>query len=174
MGPSSASPFDFSDFGQRAPAAPARPQSRPAGAALGGGFDPFSEDAPAPVTRRDPAGGQAFADPETEQPNATVAAAPPVRLVVAALAVAVAGIVASAVVATTDTSIALAFVGWLLAGPAAIGGLAMFTHIDTRRRSHSVYSAPTWLSSAYWLVVTVCGLGVGVGAWQLALWAGRT
>jgi hypothetical protein len=35
-----------------------------------------------------------------------------------------------------------ALAGWLLAGPLAIGALAVYTRVDTRRRSESIYSAP--------------------------------
>lgn len=172
MGAPSANPFDFSDFGQRVPTTLAGSRSRPAGPGIGGGFDPFAADS-SPIQRGTAVGGEAFADSGTEQPAIPATAHPPAHLVFMALAVAVAGIAASAVAALTETSIALAFVGWLLAGPAAIGGLALFTGVDTRRRSRSVYSAPTWLPRIYWLAVVACGIGIGAGAWQLALWAGR-
>lgn len=68
---------------------------------------------------------------------------------------------------------ATASAGWLLAGPIAIGALAMYSRIDTKRRSDAVYSAPTWAGALYWAVLAACLVGIGVGAWQLALWAGR-
>lgn len=169
MGAPDSNPFDFSDFGQRASTGPSRPQTRP-----GGGFDPFNEESS--VAQRDLTEDEVFAGAGQgggEQSGTQLVAGPPLRLVAMAAAVAVTGIVLGAVVVTARTPITLAFAGWLLAGPVAIGGLAVFTHIDTRRRSHSVYSAPTWLTTAYWLVVAICGIGVGIGAWQIALWAGR-
>ena len=63
--------------------------------------------------------------------------------------------------------------GWLLAGPVAIGVLAQYSRVDTRRRTDAVYSAPTWTGGAYWLVLAVCLVGIALAAWQIALWAGR-
>jgi len=64
------------------------------------------------------------------------------------------------------------FAGWLLAGPVAIGVLAEFSRIDIRRRTHAVYSAPRWVPNVYWAILGVCLLGIAVGAWHIALWAG--
>jgi hypothetical protein len=61
----------------------------------------------------------------------------------------------------------------LLAGPVAIGVLAEFSRADTRRRTHAVYSAPRWVPNVYWAILVVCLLGIAVGAWHIALWAGR-
>ena len=66
-----------------------------------------------------------------------------------------------------------ALAGWLLAGPLAIGALAVYTRVDTRRRSESIYSAPRWAARLYWAVLVVCLVGIALGAWQIALWAGR-
>lgn len=91
-----------------------------------------------------------------------------------AAAFAVAGLGALiALLALPNAAVLSAFSGWLLAGPAAIGILAWFSHVDTRRRLSSVYSAPTWLRSAYWVLVGLCAVGIALGAWQIALWAGR-
>jgi len=68
--------------------------------------------------------------------------------------------------------LAAAFAGWLLAGPLAIGVLAEFSRVDTRRRTHAVYSAPRWVPNVYWAILGVCLLGIAVGAWHIALWAG--
>jgi hypothetical protein len=65
-----------------------------------------------------------------------------------------------------------ALTGWLLAGPVAIGVLAEFTRVDTRRRANAVYSAPRWVGTLYWAIVGVCLLGIAVGAWHIAIWAG--
>jgi hypothetical protein len=68
--------------------------------------------------------------------------------------------------------VAAAFAGWLLAGPVAIGVLAEFSRIDIRRRTHAVYSAPRWVPNVYWAILGVCLLGIAVGAWHIAMWAG--
>ena len=49
----------------------------------------------------------------------------------------------------------------------------MYSRVDTHRRSESIYSAPRWAATLYWAVLTVCLLGIALGAWQIALWAGR-
>jgi hypothetical protein len=163
-------PFDFSDFGGRSPngreAGSARPERQPPA----GNFDPFASESPA--ARRSPAVSEVFAG-AAAQPGPSTVAGPPLRMVAAGFAVAVTGIVLGTLAAANGSTVLLAFAGWLLAGPAAIGVMAWFTHVDTRRRLNSVYSAPTWLATAYWTVVAVCGVGIGVGAWQIALWAGR-
>jgi hypothetical protein len=169
----SSNPFDFSDFGGAAPTGNNGREARtdrPQGHVSAGGFDPFATGSP--VTRRNSAVDEAFTVPNV-QPGSVAVAGPPLRKIAAALAVAVTGIVLSAVAVNSDSTVLLAFAGWLLAGPAAIGVMAWFTHEDTRRRLSSVYSAPTWLPTAYWAVVAVCAVGIGVGAWQIALWAGR-
>jgi hypothetical protein len=51
--------------------------------------------------------------------------------------------------------------------------LAYYTRVDTRRRSDAVYSAPAWTASLYRAVVALCLIGISVGAWHLALWAGQ-
>lgn len=163
-------PFDFTDFGGRGSASSPRTDTQPRPYSATGGFDPFAGEPPLlqpPVEKaRDASAGQ--------MTTASISVArPPMALAIAALAFAIVGVALGAVAAFTDSSALLAFVGWLLAGPAAIGVLACFTHIDTRRRLNSVYSAPTWLSTGYWGVVATCGIGIALGAWQIALWAGR-
>lgn len=168
-------PFDFSDFGGRAQAVASdgSPQGQRASGASGPatGFDPFAGHPQAPQTR--PVPDAIFSGASAAAPsNSLTFAGPPLSLIAAAFAVAVLGVFLG-LVALTDSTVLPAFAGWLLAGPAAIGILAWFTHVDTRRRLSSVYSAPTWLRTAYWGVVTTCALGIGVGAWQMALFAGR-
>lgn len=183
MAPSS--PFDFTDFGARPPAAPSAPGpgSPPAfpgaptfpgpsgyqAAPTTGGFDPFAgQPGGTPAT-----GGEVFGGPASTTMGALSVASPPLRLFAAALAAAIVGVICGGLVTLTGSGVLLAFAGWLLAGPAAIGVLAAFNSVDTRRRLSSVYSAPTWLSSAYWVVLATCAVGIGVAAWQIALWAGR-
>ena len=173
------SPFDFSDFGSRSPSGPPAPGPgtprapsaapsfgpRPTPQGPASGFDPFAgEPGMTPV-----AAGEAFGGPAAVPAGALTVAGPPLPLFGAALAVAVVGIILGAV---GGAAVPLAFLGWLLAGPTAIGILAWFNAADTRRRLSSVYSAPTWLGSAYWVVMAACGVGIGVAAWQIAWWAG--
>lgn len=167
---SGSDPFDFSDFGGRGSAGLPRTDTRPRPYSVTGGFDPFAGEPPLLQPAVDIARDASVVQTATASLSVT---RPPLALIVAAFAFAVVGIALGAVAACTDSSALLAFVGWLLAGPAAIGVLACFTHIDTRRRLNSVYSAPTWLSTGYWVVVAACGAGIALGAWQIALWAGR-
>lgn len=129
-----------------------------------------------------PFGGQSAPDafgstsgPQFAMPGGLTTAGPPLgwfaialALVVVGVALAVTGMLVGGVVGPI-TAIAC----WLLAGPVAIGALSMYSRIDTRRRSEAVYSAPTWTTTAYWVVLAVCFIGIAVGAWRIALWAGR-
>ncbi len=165
---SGSDPFDFSDFGGRASAGAHPTDARPRPYSTAGGFDPFADEPSLLQQTADkPFGASAG---ETTAPLAVTR--PPLALVIVALAFAAVGI-ALGVVAVYTGSAVPAFTGWLLAGPVAIGTLARFTHLDTRRRVSSLYSAPTWLSAVYWVVVAPCAVGIGIGAWQIALWAGR-
>jgi hypothetical protein len=90
-----------------------------------------------------------------------------------AFGIAVAGAVIALVGALAGGILATAVAGWFLAGPVAIGALAVYTRVDTRRRTDAIYSAPGWTGLLYWMVLVVCLAGIAVGAWQIALWAGR-
>jgi hypothetical protein len=164
-------PFDFSEFGAGRPArtppvqAPAAGESPgpPPNRAFDTGFDPF--------------GGQRSGGSDTDHPDvfgattagALTVAGPPVALFALAFACAVAGL---AIGVWWGPRVGAAFTGWLLAGPVAIGVLAEFSRVDTRRRTDAVYSAPRWVRDVYWAIVAVCLLGIAVGAWHIALWAG--
>jgi hypothetical protein len=99
-------------------------------------------------------------------------AGPPLVWFGVAFALAIVGVVLAAISALSGPMIAVAVGGWLLAGPLAIGALAVFSRVDTRRRTEAIYSAPTWASTLYWAVLAVCLVGIAVAAWQIALWAG--
>lgn len=178
-------PFDFSDFGPGKQAQAGGGQSQgQQGGGFSGGFDPWANQRPAasgapnafqgprafdPTSGRD-AFGQLTASPAGI--GALTTAGPPLVWFAVALALGIAGIALAAASALSGPMIAAAAMGWLLAGPLAIGALAVFSRVDTRRRTEAIYSAPTWTSRLYWMVLTVCLLGIAVGAWQIALWAG--
>ena len=175
-------PFDFSDFGP--PTTP--PQSgagaQPAPAQGSGGFstgfDPWANQ---PKTQPRPGQqntfGQSSGRDAFGQATATgtlATARPPLKWFAVALALAVAGVVLALLSATSGGGVfTTALAGWLLAGPIAIGALAVYSRVDTRRRSESIYSAPRWAATLYWAVLVVCLVGIALGAWQIALWAGR-
>jgi hypothetical protein len=164
------SPFDFSDFGGRtSTAAPAR-ANQSGSSVPSGGFDPFAGQPPVvhPAAGFDDAFGGSAGHMST---GSLAVGGPPLLLFAGAFAVAVTGVVL-AVLSVADSAVLLAFWGWLLAGPVAIGALAVFSSVDTRRRISSVYSTPSSVHTAYWVVVATCAAGIGAGAWQIALWAG--
>ena len=91
-----------------------------------------------------------------------------------AFVLAAAGVVLALMSAASGGGVlGIALAGWLLAGPMAIGALTLYTRVDTRRRSEAIYSAPRWAGTLYWAVLAVCLIGIALGAWQIALWAGR-
>jgi hypothetical protein len=161
-------PFDFSDFGSpasngRATLQPSRSESK-----LATGFDPFGDTRPAATVTGDAFGTTAAGSAGST--GSLEVAGPPLALLGLATAIAAAGVLIAGV---WGAAVVAAAVGWSLAGPGAIGVLAFYTLVDTRRRTDAVYSAPSWNGVAYWAVVSVCLIGITVGAWHLALWAGR-
>ena len=191
---SSSDPFDFSDFGAPRPQAPGPggpprqapgrpPQAPQSGGGFATGFDPWAGAPPqgpgqhpghaaptgvAPVVGRD-----AFGNPVAPVGPTLQTAGPPLVWFAVAMGLAVVGLLCTIVGMLVDLVPVAPIAGWLLAGPIAIGALAVYSRVDTRRRSEAVYSAPTWAPTLYWAVLALCLIGIAVGAWQLALWAGR-
>ncbi|MFG1929980.1 hypothetical protein ACGFK1_04910 [Mycobacterium sp. NPDC048908] len=165
-------PFDFSDFGPSSGGPPPpRTGSRPA-PDFSTGFDPWANQPKTRARHQDASERDAFG--QTIAPGTLATAGPPLKWFGVALVMAAAGVVLAVVSATGGGGVlAPALAGWLLAGPLAIGALAVYTRIDTRRRSESIYSAPRWAARLYWAVLVVCLVGIALGAWQIALWAGR-
>jgi hypothetical protein len=169
-------PFDFSEFGagRAARTPPVRPPSAgpsPGPTANRGfetGFDPFADQRSggSDTHQRDVFGPTAAGALGAE---ALTVAGPPVALIALAFALAAVGL---AIGLVWGPQVREAFAGWLLAGPVAIGVLAEFSRVDTRRRTNAVYSAPRWVPNVYWTILVVCLLGIAVGAWRIALWAG--
>jgi hypothetical protein len=162
-------PFDFSDFGSPSPPngrstlQPPRP-----GPKLDTGFDPFADAQPRVVKSVDAFG---TTTPATADSDSLRLAGPPLSLLGLAVVLAVTG--ASLAGVWGGGAVITTAIGWSLAGPVAIGVLAFYTLVDTRRRTEAVYSAPNWAATAYWAVVLVCMAGITISAWYLALWAGR-
>jgi hypothetical protein len=169
-------PFDFSEYGPGRPARtpPAQPPTtgqapgRPPNRQFDTGFDPFVDQrSSGSDTDHLDAFGRTTAD--TLGAEALSVAGPPLALFALAFALAAVGL---AIGLAWGPRLAAAFAGWLLAGPLAIGVLAEFSRVDTGRRTHAVYSAPRWVPNVYWAILAVCLLGIAVGAWHIALWAG--
>ncbi|MCW2653715.1 MAG: rane protein [Mycobacterium sp.] len=168
-------PFDFSEFGAgraaRTPPvqAPTAGQSPAPNRVFDTGFDPFADQR---SSGSDTGHQDVFAPPTTAGAlgaEALTVAGPPTALFALAFAPAAVGL---AIGLLWGPRVAAALAGWLLAGPVAIGVLAEFTRVDTRRRTHAVYCAPRWVPNVYWAILVVCLLGIAVGAWHIALWAG--
>jgi hypothetical protein len=180
--PMTTNPFDFSDFGPPAkgPTPPRTGSGTPPspGTDFSTGFDPWANQ---PKTRPHPGRQDAFGQSGDRDAfgsaisaGTLATAGPPLAWFAVALLLAAAGVVLAIVSATGGGGVfAPALAGWLLAGPLAIGALAVYTRVDTRRRSESIYSAPRWATRLYWAVLIVCLVGIALGAWQIALWAGR-
>ncbi|BCN58337.1 hypothetical protein RE9427_17070 [Prescottella equi] len=81
--------------------------------------------------------------------------------------------IALTVVSVSGGSVLFAFVGWALAGLLAFGMLALFTTLDTRKRAMPVYARSKVVERAYGVAVAVAFVGVVLGAWSIADWAGR-
>jgi hypothetical protein len=98
-------------------------------------------------------------------------ATPPIGWIVAAI---VAGVAALAVVLGFGGAIEWAAVGWVVAGPIAIGLLAAFTIHNVRRQTSPLYDDRAPLVPAlYWPAVVIAGVGVAISAWFIADWVGR-
>lgn len=194
-------PFDFTDLGAAPPPAPTAAPFAPAAAPWGiapaappsaapvvpwapapdstatpahpdpgahSGFDPFADTRPRPLAAREVFGEAAA--PTGPTPGALATASPPLALFAVATLLAAAGIAAGLLV---GGALPAALGGWLAAGPLAIGALAAYTRLDTRRRAETLYTAPSWTGTAYWAVLAASLAGIAACAWQLALWAGR-
>jgi hypothetical protein len=119
---------------------------------------------PPPVVDPPPFGGGDFT-------SGRAVGRPPIGWLVAALAVGATGAVLAGF---WGAVVAFAVAGWLLSGPAAIGLLAVFTQQDVRERAMPLYlSSPGRTRTLYAATTAVAALGIGLGAWYIAQWAGR-
>lgn len=74
----------------------------------------------------------------------------------------------------TAASVPLAFTGWLVAGPVAIGLLAVHSVRRVSAQSAALVSVRSVRTTAlYWVVLLVAAGGIGLGAWRIADWVAR-
>ncbi|SDS76198.1 hypothetical protein [Microlunatus soli] len=160
-------PWDFSEFG-----APRAGQSAESDLTTSDSGRDGGTGAGRSVRAAD-SGFDALSDLGTAHGPATGAlavAGPPLTLLGISAAAAVIGLLLAALLGALP---ALAVIGWVLAGPFAIGVLALYTTADTRRRAQPIYVAPNWLIAGYYACLAVCLVGVIVSAIRIALWVGR-
>jgi hypothetical protein len=111
----------------------------------------------------DPVSSEGFGDAE-------LIGRPPFVWLILAL---VLGLVAAVVAWIFGASMWIALGMWVLAGPIAIGLLALFTQRDVQQRAKPIYDAPSWIPVLYWSAIVAAAVGIGVSAWNIADWAGR-
>jgi hypothetical protein len=165
-------------WGPSAAGDPGRASPTPGGAPGGyvpGGFTPggfapggFTPGGPPPDSYPPDGYGAGFGT--TQIAETDLVGTPPKIWLIAALLL---GLAAAAVAVMLGASIGYALLAWLLAGPVAIGLLAVFSQRDVRQRSLPIYHSPTWLPTLYWGAVVAAGLGVLSSAWYIAQWAGH-
>jgi hypothetical protein len=96
-------------------------------------------------------------------------AKPPIGLLAVAIAFGITGIVLGAV----GWDHWLAIVGWVLAGPVAIGVLAFYIARDTAKRALPTYLRPDVTGALYGAAVLIVVAGVIVSAAGFAIWVGH-
>lgn len=95
---------------------------------------------------------------------------PPLLWLLAAVVVAVVGAALAAFVLRSGP---LTIAPWVLAGPAGIVLLGVYSIVDTRRRAASVYAAGAWVGPLYVVAVVVILAAVIVTALNIAFWVGH-
>lgn len=67
----------------------------------------------------------------------------------------------------------LALGAWALAGPIAIGALAVFTRADLDQRTRPVYDARDYVTAVYGFILVAAAFGVLWSGWLFANWWAR-
>ncbi|NNG18291.1 hypothetical protein HJ590_01640 [Naumannella sp. ID2617S] len=137
-----------------------------------GGQSPFGDSgnplsAPAPTNRPTDVFGSG--DPAAAGQPALTIARPPAFLLLIALGVAV----VAGVVALLLNNIVVAIICWFLAGPIAIGLVALFVIRDNWARASGAYSSPGWLKPLHIATVALCLLAILAPALRIADWVGH-
>jgi hypothetical protein len=136
------------------------------------------------MTVRDPfdfsAGDRPSAPPPPSAPRRSVAGAGPrgavaPRVSLLWLGLGIATAATAAAVALWFGAVApIAIVCWVLAGPVAIGLLAVHVLRATAvRAGPTAWTEPRAAVPLYWTALAVSAIGIGISAWRIADWAGR-
>jgi hypothetical protein len=94
----------------------------------------------------------------------------PVVWLLGAMVLGIAGAVGAALL---GTSISVALAAWFLAGPLAIGLIAVHSWRDTALRTRLGYDQLQGATAMYAATIVVAAVGIGLSAWRIAEWAGR-
>lgn len=78
-----------------------------------------------------------------------------------------------AVLAWILGSSAMTLLGWVFAGPIAIGLIGYYHKVDTLRRATDLYAEPGYLKILYMTTIAVCLVAVVIAAVFVGLWWGR-
>lgn len=142
-----------------------------------GGSNPYAPPT-SPNPYQQPQGGNPFNSgdgyPPASAPSSsstTTFSGPPTGLLIAAAGVAVLGVAIG--VASLFMLPWLSIVGWALAGPIAIGLMALYLSRDTARRSAAIYMRPDWVGPAYAGVAVLFVIAVLFTAYAVANWVGH-
>lgn len=135
---------------------------------MGAPFNPFDPGATASPGAPNPAGYRQAAVPSRGAGPLTIAK-PPAGLLAVGAAIALTG----AALAGICWASGIALIGWALAGPVAIGVLALYVARDTARQVAPVYLRPEWLTMAYAAVAALAVVGIVVSSLSVAFWVGR-
>lgn len=185
----SADPFNFGPPNQFPASQPSAPPG-PGGAPSGPAGNPFSGSVPnnplsAPSASPPPSGPPAtpFGAPQPTQPGQNnvfgpATTAPPAGLTAAKpptwlLFVAAGLALAAGIVALLLDSPVIAIVCWFVAGPIAIGLLALFVVKDTFARSSGLYAAPGWVKPLHYVAIGLCLVCILAPALRIADWVGH-
>lgn len=142
---------------------------------MGSPYNPFDSGAatnvggPGPGGQPNQGGYGAFGAATSGSAAPLTIGKPPAGLLAIGAGIAVLGVVLAAVFWGSE----VALLGWLLAGPVAIGVLAFYAARDTARRAEPVYLRPDWLSMAYAAVAALVVIGIVVSSLSVAFWAGQ-
>jgi hypothetical protein len=176
-------PFNFGSYGASDPS-PDNPEQRSSGLPPGGfripgfnnsthGFNDSGVDGhsfgQSVHTRISAADVPAFTGFGEQVGGAMVVGKPPVLWLGLGLTVAAVGVV----LAAAFSQILPAVAAWMLAGPIAIGFLAVFVLKDTKSQSAPIYSVRDYVRWLYQALLVVAAIGVCLSAWRIAVWVGH-
>lgn len=162
-------PWDFSRP-VTSPGPPARPVGGPPSSSPTRPASPFDLPGSGPAANPfgDPPG---LGAPVSGAPTGRAhAVGPPLGWLLAAVVAAVVGLV---VAALTFPGGVVYLAGWFVAGPVAVGMLAIFARQDAARQTAILYSFPAWKATAYRGALVLSLLAVLALALRIADWAGH-